>query len=112
MEQPLILQMQDITKSFPGVLALDNVTLEVHQGTIHSICGENGAGKSTFLRILNGLESYDSGSITLDQKPLDINTIHKTHAIGMIFQQFNLFEHVSVERNITLALEKVAGKYE
>lgn len=107
-----MLVIKNVTKILNGRAVLNNISFDLEKGHIAMIIGGSGAGKSTLLRILNGLEGFDSGSITLDGKPLDVTTIHKTHVIGMIFQQFNLFEHVSVERNITLALEKVAGKSE
>lgn len=107
-----MLVIKDLQKNFNGKPILNDISLTLGTGQIALIIGGSGAGKSTLLRILNGLEDFDHGSIMLNGKPLDVATIHKTHAIGMIFQQFNLFEHASVERNITLALEKVANKTE
>lgn len=107
-----MLTVKNLSKNFNGKSVLNNVSFSLGKGHIALFLGGSGTGKTTLLRILNGLESPDSGSIMLDNKPLDVNTIHKTHAVGMIFQQFNLFEHADVERNITLALEKVAGKSE
>lgn len=85
------------------------MSFSVARGEIALLLGPSGVGKSTLLRILNNLTSVDSGTITLDNKPLDLNTVNKTHTVGMVFQQFNLFEHLTVEQNITLALEKVVG---
>ena len=67
MEQTVLLRMTDITKTFPGVKALDHVSLEVKAGTVHSLMGENGAGKSTLFRMISGQEQPDSGTITLGE---------------------------------------------
>ena len=63
-----ILEMRNITKTFPGVIALDDVTLKVERGEIHAICGENGAGKSTLMKVLSGVYAYGSysGDIVFD----------------------------------------------
>ena len=66
--------MVDITKTFPGVKALDNVSLEVKRGTVHALMGENGAGKSTLMKCLFGIYSKDSGSIYLEGKEIDFKS--------------------------------------
>ena len=66
MDQPALLEMRNICKSFPGVKALDNVSLTVRPGTVHALMGENGAGKSTLMKCLFGIYSKDSGTITLE----------------------------------------------
>lgn len=104
-----MLVLQKITKKFGNKTVLNAVSLDVKHGEIALLLGHSGVGKSTLLRILNNLETFDSGSIILDGQPLDLVTIHKEHTIGMVFQQFNLFEHLSVLENITLALEKSVG---
>ncbi len=86
------------------------MSLSVDKGKIAILLGPSGVGKSTLLRILNNLETIDSGSVTFDGKPLDLKKINQEHICGMLFQSFNLFEHLTVEQNITLALEKVLGK--
>ena len=105
-----MLSIQNLNKTFNGKQILKNISLSLNKGEIAVLVGGSGVGKSTLLRILNNLETIDSGSIILDGQPLDLRTIHKMHRIGMVFQNFNLFSHLSVERNITLALEKVIGK--
>ena len=65
MEQTVLLQMKDITKNFPGVRALDKVSLEVKAGTVHALMGENGAGKSTLMKCLFGIYNKDSGHISV-----------------------------------------------
>ncbi len=101
-----MLEIKNLTKKFNQKVVLNCVSLTVRPGEIAFLLGSSGVGKSTLLRILNGLETCDSGSITLNNKPLAENP----HAVGMVFQQFNLFDHMTVERNITFALEHAAKK--
>ncbi len=105
-----MLNIKNISKTFNTKRILDNISLVVQRGTIAVLLGESGVGKSTLLRVLNNLETVDAGTITLDNKKLDPITMNKDHLIGMVFQSFNLFEHLTAEQNITLPLEKVMGK--
>ena len=105
-----MLTIKHLTKKFGNKKILDDVSLNVGKGEIAVLLGSSGVGKSTLLRILNSLETFDSGSIELDGKPLNPKTINKKHLVGMVFQHFNLFNHLTVEENITLALTKVLGK--
>lgn len=77
---------------------LNDVSFSIQPGKIAIFLGESGAGKSTLLRVLNSLETYDSGSLALDEAPLH------PQSIGMVFQHFNLFEHLNAEENILLPL--------
>jgi ABC-type polar amino acid transport system ATPase subunit len=102
----MIIQAKDLVKRFGQVVALDKISCEVEAGDVVVIMGTSGSGKSTFLRCLNGLEKIDSGEIIIDGIRLDHHkkSIHKVREeIGMVFQQFNLFPHLSVLKNITLA---------
>jgi ABC-type polar amino acid transport system ATPase subunit len=105
-----MLTIEKITKSFNGKKILDTISLTVNKGEIALFLGASGVGKSTLLRILNNLEKVDSGTLSLDGKLLNLATINTTHTVGMVFQHFNLFENLTVEENISLPLEKVAGK--
>lgn len=105
-----MLVIKNLTKKFGSKTVLNNISLSVDHGEIALLMGRSGVGKSTLLRVLNNLEVPDSGSIMLDGKLLDIKTVHKTHTIGMVFQQFNLFEHLTTIENITIVLEKVLKK--
>src|SRR5678816_1351783 len=78
MDDNVILQMEKISKSFPGVKALSDVNLTVHKGTIHALMGENGAGKSTLMKILDGIYAPDSGQITFQGQPVTI-AVSYTH---------------------------------
>lgn len=105
-----MLKIKNLSKSFNNKKVLDNISFDVKNGEIAVFLGQSGVGKSTLLRILNNLESYEDGEIVLNNKPLDLKKANKEHLIGMVFQQFNLFEHMTVERNITFVLEKSAKK--
>lgn len=98
-----MLSIKHVSKKFKGHAVLKGVSLEIPKGSITIFLGGSGVGKSTMLRILNNLETIDSGSITLDNRPLQ--EADKNH-VGMVFQNFNLFDHMSTQDNITLALIK------
>jgi polar amino acid transport system ATP-binding protein len=108
MPEPII-QINNIVKSFGAVEALKGVSLNVNKGEVVLIIGPSGSGKSTLLRCINRLEEFDSGKIIVDSIPLDsaenINAVRTE--VGMVFQQFNLFPHLTVLKNITLAQQVV-----
>ena len=96
------LEMHEISKTFPGTLAVDRVSFEVHAGEVHALCGENGAGKSTLMKILAG--SYDdyTGKITISGKEVELHTPAKAKSfgIGMIYQELSLAQPLSIAENI------------
>jgi general nucleoside transport system ATP-binding protein len=102
-----MLELRNITKRFGSVLANDNVNIVVKPGTIHAIVGENGAGKSTAMRIAYGFYKADSGEILVDGQVRDINTPHDAIAlgIGMVHQHFMLVDNMTVAENIVLGAE-------
>ncbi len=101
------IEMTDITKSFPGVVANDKVTLQVLENEVHAILGENGAGKSTLMSILFGLYQADSGTVRIHGKEVKINDPNHATAlgIGMVHQHFKLVHNYSVTENIILGAE-------
>lgn len=105
-----MLKIDNCSKSFNNKKILNDISLTIKKGEIAVFLGSSGVGKSTLLRILNNLETIDAGTITLDEKKLDLATINTTHTVGMVFQHFNLFDHLTVEQNITLPLERVIKK--
>jgi len=105
-----MLKINQLTKSFGSKKILNNINLTVKKGEIAVFLGSSGVGKSTLLRILNNLETVHSGTISLNDTTLDLAHINTTHTVGMVFQHFNLFDHLTVEQNITLPLEKVLKK--
>ena len=102
-----MLELKNITKTFGSVVANNDVSITVHKGTIHAIVGENGAGKSTIMRIAYGFYNADSGEIFVDGKKVDIRTPHDAIAlgIGMVHQHFMLVDTMTVAENIILGAE-------
>jgi len=100
----IILEVKKISKEFPGVKALDNVSIEVKKGEIHAVVGENGAGKSTLMKILGGQLMLDSGEIYIHGQKTKITGIQSSigHGISVIYQEFNLVPELSVAENIFL----------
>ena len=109
-----VLEMQHITKTFPGVKALDDVSLQAYEGEILSIVGENGAGKSTLMKILSGSYSCDSytGNILVDGKTMQFHSTRQSEEAGiaMIYQELNMHLDLSVAENIFLGNWKKFGK--
>lgn len=105
--QEYVVEMRDVSKSFPGVKALDGVHLEVKPGEIHALMGENGAGKSTLMKILNGLYPPDAGEILILGKSERIDSPSKALSLGlaMIYQELNPVKEMSVAENIFLGRE-------
>jgi len=100
-----IIRITDVTKSFGDFVALKNVTLDVVKGERVVICGPSGSGKSTLIRCINGLEKHQSGTIVVDGVELNDNARSLNLVkvkVGMVFQQFNLFPHLTVLENLTL----------
>ncbi len=106
-----MLELRSITKRFGDVLANDNINIVVKPGTIHAIVGENGAGKSTAMRIAYGFYTADSGEILIDGRQVDIKSPHDAIAlgIGMVHQHFMLVETMTVAENIVLGAEPGSG---
>ena len=104
MEQDILLQMVGISKSFPGVKALDKVSLNVHRGTVHALMGENGAGKSTLMKCLFGIYAKDDGHIYLEGKEIDFKNSREAldNGVAMVHQELNQALKRSVMDNIWL----------
>ena len=101
-----MISVKDLHKSFGGVTVLDGISTQVERGDVVCIIGPSGSGKSTFLRCLNRLETPDSGQILLDGVDLTdprTDLDRQRMKMGMVFQQFNLFPHMTVLKNLTLA---------
>lgn len=108
----VILTMQGIDKSFPGVHALDHVNLEVRKGEVHALMGENGAGKSTLMKILTGIYSKDEGTITYEGKEVEFTNPRDAQDAGIVIvhQELNMMGHLTVAQNIFIGREMMKGK--
>src|SRR5277367_2777784 len=102
-----ILKMSGVSKRFPGVLALEDVHLEVGQAEIHALLGENGAGKSTLLKVLSGAHSADSGKIELFGEPVSFASPHDAQRAGIvtIYQEFTLAPDMTIAENVFIGRE-------
>lgn len=107
MRDDYILVMENITKEFSSVKALNNVNLKVKKGEIHALCGENGAGKSTLMKILSGIYEKDSGTIEYFGKQLEVNSPKEAEekGISIVHQELNLMNHLTVAQNIFIGHE-------
>ena len=107
MTQDYVVEMINITKRFPGVIANDRVTLQVRRGEIHALLGENGAGKSTLMSVLFGLYEPDAGEIRIygEHVKIDNPNVANRLKIGMVHQHFKLVHNFTVTENIILGLE-------
>jgi len=99
-----ILEVKGVSKSFPGVKALDKVDLSVRTGEIHALVGENGAGKSTLMKILSGVYTPDEGEVILDGKPVKIRNPHHSEQLGIsiVYQELSNFPAMSIAENIAV----------
>lgn len=110
---PYAIEMHNIRKTFPGVVANDQVTLKVKQGEIHALVGENGAGKSTLMNILYGLLTPDEGTIKVNGANVELSSPDDAIAlgIGMVHQKFKLVQSFTITENICLGTEPTQNRY-
>ena len=109
-----ILEMRGITKRFPGVIALQDVTLAVRRGEVHAICGENGAGKSTLMKVLSGVYPHGDyeGDIVFDGETVEFRGIRDSEAKGIVIihQELALSPYLSIAENIFLGNEQLSAR--
>ncbi len=100
-------EMREIVKRFPGVVALDHVNFQLRPGEVHVLLGENGAGKSTLIKVLSGAYLADAGEIYLDGQRVDIRSPHAAIEKGLrfIYQELNLVKDIDIARNMFLGME-------
>ena len=112
MNDAVVLEMKNITKRFPGVLALDKVQLTLHRGEVHVLLGENGAGKSTLIKTITGAYIPDEGEIFLEGKPVRFDSPLHAQKLGIsaVYQEFNLIPELDAAKNIFLGKELMVGK--
>jgi simple sugar transport system ATP-binding protein len=102
------LQLDGITKRYPGVVANSGISLTVQPGSVHAVLGENGAGKSTLMKIIYGSVKPDEGTVSFNGQPVHIRNPQEARALGisMVFQHFSLFDTLTVAENVWLGLDK------
>jgi len=110
-----ILEMRGISKTFPGVKALQDVSISIEEGTVHAICGENGAGKSTLMKVLSGVYPHGTfdGEILLNGEPVEFKSINDSEAAGIVIihQELALSPYLSIAENIYLGNERQRGGF-
>ncbi len=111
--QDQLLRMEGIEKLFPGVHALNNCRFEIRRGEVHALVGENGAGKSTMMKVLTGIYKRDGGTIHFKGREIDLSSPEEAQAlgIGIIHQELNLMPHLSVAENIFIGREPMRGPF-
>ncbi len=107
MDEIVVLEAREITKHYPGTVALDKANFKVHKGKVNVLIGGNGAGKSTMMKIVAGVETKTSGSIYINGEEVEYNTPTEAicHGVGMIYQELNLFPNLSIAENIFMTRE-------
>ncbi len=113
MAEEYLLEMKGIHKRFPGVIALNNVSLTVKAGEVHALLGENGAGKSTLIKVLGGIYIAEEGEIFIEGKKVSIDSVKASHenGVAIIHQELVLVPHMTVAENIFLGREPMKGKF-
>jgi len=111
MAKETVLEMKNITKTFPGVKALDKVDFSLKKGEVHALVGENGAGKSTLMKVLNGIHPRDEGKIILKGEPVEFENTKEAQKAGLaiIHQELELIPYLNVAENIFLGREDRNG---
>ena len=109
----VLLRVENISKQFPGTLALDNVSLDVRRGEVHVLFGENGAGKSTLIQILAGVYRSTKGKIFLNGQETELQSVHHARGLGIsaVFQEFSVIPQLTVEENLFLGSEMTNGPF-
>ena len=111
--EEVILEFDKLTKKFPGVVALDEVSFDIFRGEVHALVGENGAGKSTLIKIVTGVYQKTSGEVFYQGKSINFRSPHDAlqNGIAAIYQEFNLIPALTVAENIFMGHHFVRGKF-
>lgn len=108
-----LLRVENVSKQFPGTLALDSVNFDVNAGEVHVLFGENGAGKSTLTKIIAGVQQPSSGRLLMNDEEVHLRSIKHARSLGisMVFQDFSLIPQLTVEENLFLGSEQIFGPF-
>ena len=114
-DQKVMIDLQNVSKWYGDFQVLTDCTTQICQGEVVVVCGPSGSGKSTLIKTVNGLEAFQQGQITVDRIPIkdpktDLTKLRSR--VGMVFQHFELFPHLSITENLTIAQIKVLGRSE
>jgi erythritol transport system ATP-binding protein len=112
-ESPVVLQLREVSKAYPGTMALKNVNFDLRAGAVNVLVGENGAGKSTMMKIIAGVEQPSQGSILLEGAPVHLGSTEAARArgIGIVFQELNLFPNMTIAENLFIGREITSKTY-
>ncbi len=112
-ENSVLLRVENISKQFPGTLALDNVSLDVRSGEVHVLFGENGAGKSTLVQAIAGVHLPTKGKILLNGQEVELQSVHQARNLGIsaVFQEFSIIPQLTVGENLFLGSEMTRGPF-
>ena len=112
-DQTTLLSLENISKQFPGTLALDNVSLDIKRGEVHVLFGENGAGKSTLIQIIAGVHRPSKGKIFFNDKEIEISSVQHARELGIsvVFQEFSIIPQLTIEENLFLGSEMSKGPF-
>lgn len=110
---PVVLQLEGVSKRYPGTMALKDVHFALHAGAVNVLVGENGAGKSTMMKIIAGVEQPSKGRILLDGQPVQLGSteVARAHGIGIVFQELNLFPNLTIAENLFIGRELTGTGY-
>ncbi len=114
-DQKVMIDLQNVSKWYGDFQVLTDCTTQICQGEVVVVCGPSGSGKSTLIKTVNGLEAFQQGQITVDGIPINDPKTDLTKLrsrVGMVFQHFELFPHLSITENLTIAQIKVLGRSE
>ena len=106
--EDVIIDVKGLEKRFPGVVALKDISFQIRKNAVHCLVGENGAGKSTFIKILTGVYQADEGELLLNGSPYNPKNIRESRKAGItaIYQELNVVDDLTVEQNLSLGKEK------
>lgn len=112
-DSAVLLRVENISKQFPGTLALDNVSLDIKKGEVHVLFGENGAGKSTLIQIISGVHRPTKGKIFLNGQEVVLHNVHQARNLGIsaVFQEFSIIPQLTVGENLFLGSEMTSGPF-